>query len=359
MNCYLCGVKITVENSTFEHIIPNSVGGKLKSKDLICINCNSKFGESLDVELAKQMNVYANMLNIKRERGKPRTLETVHEEGEPVYRILPGGKPELVNPYKIYEKGTEHRYLIPPKKINDFLKKITSDFLKQKQKKIILETGEIKREKLNKELTILLPHYGKKFMTAINKIAINFYIYQQKESFLLHSLIEKLRKNDFIFENVVLYSLESEDEIKEKKLLNVSHKLILKGSKAEKRIYMYIELFSSDSFLISLSNEYEGENFMTTYIYDVISRNEEWNTINNEDFKYIKKDWLTQKDYDIKKAQLDRVFSFILFKQEKDNFLEEFFKKYIETYENITSQNIEEFSHIFAEEFVKKFYLKK
>lgn len=41
-----------------EHIIPNAIGGKLKSKELICKKCNSKLGHSMDKELAEQLDFF-------------------------------------------------------------------------------------------------------------------------------------------------------------------------------------------------------------------------------------------------------------------------------------------------------------
>lgn len=76
MNCYVCDVELIKENETEEHIILNAIGGKLKSKKLICKVCNSNFGGRIDDSLAKQLNPIANLLNIKRERGKPQN-ETV------------------------------------------------------------------------------------------------------------------------------------------------------------------------------------------------------------------------------------------------------------------------------------------
>ena len=34
--CYICGKELTKLNESEEHIIPNAIGGKLKSKKLIC-----------------------------------------------------------------------------------------------------------------------------------------------------------------------------------------------------------------------------------------------------------------------------------------------------------------------------------
>ena len=55
IKCYLCGTEITEENKTVEHIVLNSIGGRLKSSKLICKNCNSKFGNTFDACLSKQL----------------------------------------------------------------------------------------------------------------------------------------------------------------------------------------------------------------------------------------------------------------------------------------------------------------
>lgn len=68
--CYQCEKEITSENRSVEHIINNSLGGRLKSHDLLCLKCNSSFGEKVDAPIAKAFNVFMNSLNIKKERGE-------------------------------------------------------------------------------------------------------------------------------------------------------------------------------------------------------------------------------------------------------------------------------------------------
>ena len=72
--CYICCEELTKDNDSVEHIIPNAIGGKLKSKELICKKCNSKLGYSMDNELAEQLEFFCNFLNIDRERGKPNDI---------------------------------------------------------------------------------------------------------------------------------------------------------------------------------------------------------------------------------------------------------------------------------------------
>lgn len=52
-----------------EHVIPQSLGGRLKAK-LYCKECNNTFGYELDDILTKNFGHIGTLLNIKRERGK-------------------------------------------------------------------------------------------------------------------------------------------------------------------------------------------------------------------------------------------------------------------------------------------------
>ena len=52
MNCLICNETLTEANASDEHIILNSLGGHLHSKDLLCKKCNNKFGKEADAALA-------------------------------------------------------------------------------------------------------------------------------------------------------------------------------------------------------------------------------------------------------------------------------------------------------------------
>jgi hypothetical protein len=67
--CALCGVQITAANDSKEHIIPNSIGGVLKTTGFICNTCNSNTGEDWDAELAAQLNPLSLFFGIIRDRG--------------------------------------------------------------------------------------------------------------------------------------------------------------------------------------------------------------------------------------------------------------------------------------------------
>jgi len=102
--CYICEREITNDNETEEHIILNAIGGTLKSKTLICKQCNSELGDEIDSDLAKQLNYLSNLLNIKRDRKTAPNLDAnAHSTGEPIL-LQPGGKPIMKRPIK-YENN--------------------------------------------------------------------------------------------------------------------------------------------------------------------------------------------------------------------------------------------------------------
>ena len=84
--CYCCDENITPAKESDEHIIPNALGGKLKSRTLLCSDCNSKLGSEVDAPFCQQMRFVTNRLGIKRERGNPPAIKARRaDSGAPIY----------------------------------------------------------------------------------------------------------------------------------------------------------------------------------------------------------------------------------------------------------------------------------
>jgi len=68
--CLVCATEITAANDSNEHIIPNSIGGKLVIKGFLCRKCNSETGDKWDTEISKQLNLFCLLLGgVNRDRG--------------------------------------------------------------------------------------------------------------------------------------------------------------------------------------------------------------------------------------------------------------------------------------------------
>src|ERR1700733_14390364 len=95
--CIVCDCALTSTNDSIEHVIPNSIGGRLKVRGFICTSCNNSAGAGWDAELARQAHSLCLFLGITRERGEYPPLFVVTTAGEE-FNLLPGGGLALANP---------------------------------------------------------------------------------------------------------------------------------------------------------------------------------------------------------------------------------------------------------------------
>jgi hypothetical protein len=95
--CVLCDCPIDDGSDSDEHVIPNSIGGRLKVRGFICIYCNSKTGETWDKALSDELNFFCLFFGIVRERGKPRPEAIETTAGEKLL-MQPGGGFKMQKP---------------------------------------------------------------------------------------------------------------------------------------------------------------------------------------------------------------------------------------------------------------------
>ena len=95
--CALCQTSLTKSNSTKEHVIPNAIGGRKTVRNFICRSCNSETGEKWDSELARQLQPFCTMLDIRRQEGRnqPVEVETVSHR-KLIWNL--GGSLTIANP---------------------------------------------------------------------------------------------------------------------------------------------------------------------------------------------------------------------------------------------------------------------
>lgn len=74
--CYLCKEN---KDLTMEHIIPQAIGGFLKSS-IYCSSCNKNLGREVDSVLVSSFSRYATLLNVRRERGEHQPFTVADEE---------------------------------------------------------------------------------------------------------------------------------------------------------------------------------------------------------------------------------------------------------------------------------------
>ena len=103
--CYICGEPLEDDNASLEHIVLNGIGGKLRSKTLLCKTCNGELGHKSDVALSESLSFYTDMLQVKKDRDNGHKQVMKDEDGHEIIVEDGGRKLKLRKPY--YEKKEE------------------------------------------------------------------------------------------------------------------------------------------------------------------------------------------------------------------------------------------------------------
>ena len=328
-HCYLCQVELNPNNWSREHILLNSIGGHLSSRNLLCKVCNSKLGQDADAELAKQLAPLATYLQIRREDGEEnKIIKGVKSKDGTIYNIVDGRKPVLAKPiYKRQKTEEKIEYSYTARNESeaiDFLKG-----LKRQYPELDIEEAkknfQYKTEYINEYLSHNLTIGGQLALKSIVKTAVNYYILVTKNRDHVDHLFEYLKGNSLLEIAKLYHSKEPIYQIDDEEVVHLIH---LCANGTDNLLYCYIEFFSSFSFLILLSDHYAGENFISTYCYDIL-KNEEVNkdiTLNlkREDFNFEEK--LKPNDFKIITEKLDRVMG-IAQKKQTDSHIEEMIRE--------------------------------
>ncbi len=315
--CYVCKKEITEKSSTEEHILLNSIGGKLKSSNLICKSCNSIFGSDVDSELSKQLNFLSSILMIKRDRGNPPPVLMDKKSTGEQYFVDHKGKPTIKNPVVEQNPVGDNINI----KIHARSMKEARDILNGLKGKYgnidvdnILEKAKVVQEPIDEMLEIKLCIGGKESMPAILKMAINYYVEKTQDPDSIQSAIDDLKNNNsqkvepVIFANR-LYDLEPNE---------VTHSIFLCGSRESNKLYAIIELFNTVQFLVKLANDFVGDTINVLYVFDVLSREEKTKALKNvptADFVFNFSYPNSNPDFSIMQGAMERVLAIAMQRQ--------------------------------------------
>ena len=79
--CVLCDAELAGSALTFEHVIPESLGGRRSTDQVLCRDCNSRTGHEWDAQLAKQLLPFAQMVFPNGHRSGPKQRRIGDSQG--------------------------------------------------------------------------------------------------------------------------------------------------------------------------------------------------------------------------------------------------------------------------------------
>jgi len=270
MKCYVCDKDITPETETDEHIIINAAGGRLKSKKLICVTCNSRFGQEIDSVLAKQLNSLANMLMIKRHRGEPQPILGDKESTGEQYLLEVGGKPRLSKPIVTKRTEAEKTSISVRARSEKELREILKGIAKKHPHFDVeeaMKSATWRNEYFSEPISVDTEVGGKEVFRAVCKCATNFFIYLNGDVLQIKHLIpfiEGLEERDIVW-------MHYQDDLYELNSNECFHLIHLIGKEKEGILYCYVDYFNTYKYLVLLNDNYKGVEINQSYCFDLIN----------------------------------------------------------------------------------------
>ncbi len=191
--CYRCKSELTNFNTSIEHIILNALGGRLKSKSLLCKDCNKHFGNTIDAELFNRLHSLVSLLGLDRERGTIPDIKNVISASGKRHHLEEGRNPILAIPEikidmasnTIYVSAQDEKQLLH---IIGKLKKKHS-WLDDEN---VLQKARRHSEYMDELVTILITLGGDNFDRAVIKTVVNFYLHKGRQMSLINDVIPVL-----------------------------------------------------------------------------------------------------------------------------------------------------------------------
>ncbi len=244
-SCYCCNAIICSNNKSLEHIIPSCIGGKLTSYSLLCKKCNEKFGENIDAELHGKTKFLMHQLMIKNGKNKGQSLKVKTVSGVE-YKVDELHQLTATPAEPKITKISEHQVNIQFHTSTMAHAKQVLKGLKRSYPQIDIDQmlSDFKPQitYLQEPIVTSLQLGGVKFLLAVLKIAINYYLNNGRDKIFIEKAIANLKKGNI--ENICNYFINAHtvySPIKDE----ISHLIVVKGCSKEKIIYAYVELFTA------------------------------------------------------------------------------------------------------------------
>lgn len=283
--CYICGCEITKENESLEHIIPNGIGGHLTSKRILCATHNNEL-DKYDYFLCKDLEYFTNLLNPKRDRGENPKVSYNHQKMGTVTREADGNlytKPQIkvltdddgkstIHYQAFYSAKNENREKFLEHLKNIVIGKAQKDKLPDEKIQEILTKIDVQ---MNASITnidnpemyysIAFNQNGNLFF-SFYKIAFDFYFGNDLSMTNVEKSLQAFKSKDLLYLNKNANYYYPHNFYLD---THINHSIVLKGDKSLGKLYCLISLYGVLNALVLLNDDYKGEDFYKSYVYDL------------------------------------------------------------------------------------------
>lgn len=268
--CALCEKRIEIANDSREHIIPHSIGGRRKIRSFICIDCNSRSGDSWDAEIWQQFSHLAMMHGVDRERGAPPSIKIQTIDGED-YLLLPDGS--MTIPNSIYRTEPSGKGL--KIKITARDKPTAHKMVKQVARKnpkvdvdSFLSEMVATETPLESPVTFTAQFGGELAGRSMVKTAVALAAAAGVSPKSCDAAMQYL-KDDTVTPPYAFFYLR--DLVANRPSTHAFNCVSVLGLPARRQLLGYVEYFSMSRIIVILSEHYDGPALNTTYAFNPAS----------------------------------------------------------------------------------------
>lgn len=280
--CYICGQELKNEND--EHVIPSALGGRLKTKNIICSFHNNMLSD-LDNYLCQDLTFLTNFVNPHRDNNE-NTIPKVKMEYENVdlYRESNGDAKGLYFRadedngvltldvklcYSANSEAEKDNLRELKKRLKGVAKQFQKDnaWVEMAYERILAESSVYSAaEPLFSSFTI---NKSKKLFLSFLKIAIGYFLYSDGNYADIQNAITILKNRDIEQVHKIANYYYKRDFYP---INCICHTLILIGDSHLNKLYVLISLYSTMNVIVILNNHYEGNDFSKAYSYDLYQK---------------------------------------------------------------------------------------
>lgn len=289
--CYLCGRVMTPKGCESdcmchdEHIIPNAIGGKLKSPKILCKQCGSNYGDKEDQAFVKLFSCFVFLIEdiMHFDRHHNGVIAQAYDYNSDKQKIVKinheGAFP--INPCHIINNDDKTVTIYGHKETTKYYKKRFDDHIENGYTINVVNNinglfGVFFSEKNEK--------FNEDFKKGIVKIAVEFALHSGvgREIMNLSFRIKNDGSADVLYDTIsVLPYIPCNNSLA---ILFEEHRLDLEKDypshslrlfNIDKYLYCYVGLFSTFQYYVVLSDQYSGEEIDKCYYQSVLRDNKD------------------------------------------------------------------------------------
>ena len=305
-----------------EHVILSAIGGRKKSRNVCCTECNNRLGAEIDEPFSEELAYFSTNLGITRDRKKTSpTIKCKVEHDGKQYDLKHGGEFSLSKAHverEVLPDGTIDISLIAGSReqATKILSQILSgvgkslhDFesIEAKSKKSYLPTVE---ERFHFGGPVQFRSVAKMLLTYAETVIGPSVL----RSTAFDSVIAYIDGKNSNFDRLCLgYCFEVPTE---PKVSNINHRAFLFTSSAKKLAIGVLEIFGGIVYSVELSSQWDGPDISTVYAIDpVTSQSKTEQIIAHSIFDNY---CLKKPDFAVAKAGIENIVRTFMEKQSDD-----------------------------------------